>query len=76
ITAASEAEPASYAQDTEVRYHDALDNSQISDTFKVPINVTTRSGSDGLLYLSTAFSLIVLILIGAGYYVLVMRKKR
>ncbi|MFA7695643.1 MAG: S-layer protein, partial [Methanoregula sp.] len=34
ITAASGAEPASYALDTEVRYRDALDNSQISDTFK------------------------------------------
>jgi hypothetical protein len=76
ITAASGATPATYALDTEVRYHDALDNSQISDTFKAQVNIVMRPAAEGLLNLSAALTLIVLILIGAGYYVFVMRKKQ
>ena len=34
-----------YALDTEVRYRDALDNSQISDTFKVPVKVVDKPAS-------------------------------
>jgi hypothetical protein len=76
ITAASGAAPGTYALDTEVRYRDALDNSQISDTFKAPVTVVTQPTTEGRLQLPAALTIIVLILIGAGYYVLVMRKKR
>jgi hypothetical protein len=76
ITAASGAAPGTYALDTEVRYRDALDNSQISDTFKAPVTVVAQPASEGPLQLPAALTLIVLVLIGAGYYVLVMRKKR
>ena len=76
ITAATGADPATYALDTEVRYRDALDNSQISDTFKAPVNIVPQPASVGLLQIPAALSLIVIILIGAGYYVLVMRKKQ
>jgi len=76
IAAAGGAAPATYALDTEVRYRDALDNSQISDTFKAQVNIVTRPAAEGLLNLPAALTLIVLILIGTGYYVLVMRKKR
>ncbi|MGB8220816.1 MAG: NEW3 domain-containing protein [Methanoregula sp.] len=76
ITAASGAAPGTYALDTEIRYRDALDNSQISDTFKAPVTVVAQPASEGPLQLPAALTLIVLVLIGAGYYVLVMRKKR
>jgi len=75
ITAASGAAPTTYALDTEVRYRDALDNSQISDTFKAPV-VVKQPSSKGLQQYPAALTLIVLMLIGTGYYVLVMRKKR
>ena len=76
ISAASGAAPGTYALDTEVRYRDALDNSQISDTFKAPVIVVEHPASMGLLQIPAALTLIVLILISAGYYMFVMRKKR
>jgi hypothetical protein len=64
-----------YALDTEVRYRDALDNSQVSDPFNVQINVQPRPVSGGLIPLVAIIGTITLIGIGAGYYLLVMRKK-
>jgi hypothetical protein len=64
-----------HALDTEVRFRDALDNSQVSDTFKVDIRVAPSSQ----LTLTSALVPILLlgvIAIGAGYYLLVMRKKK
>jgi len=65
-----------YTLDTEVRYRDALDNSQVSDTFNVPVQVQAKPASGGLMQVLAAMGFIVLIGIGAGYYVLVMRKKK
>ncbi len=65
-----------YALDSEVRYRDALGNSQISDTVKVNVQVGARSGSDNPLTNPLVVFLIVAVIIGAGYYVLVMRKKK
>jgi len=65
-----------YTLDTEVRYRDALDNSQVSDTFNVPVQVQAKPASGGLVQVLAAIGLTVLIGIGAGYYLLVMRKKK
>jgi hypothetical protein len=60
--------------DTDVRYRDALDNSQVSDTFNVPVQAKPVPGR--LMQVLAALGLIALIGIGAGYYLLVMRKKK
>jgi len=65
-----------YSLDTEVRYRDALDNSQVSDTFNVPVTVQPKPASNGFLQVLPALGIITLICIGAGYYVIVMRKKK
>ena len=65
-----------YTLDTEVRYRDALDNSQVSDTFNVPVQVQAKPASGGLIQVLAAIGFIALIGIGAGYYLLVMRKKK
>ena len=65
-----------YTLDTQIRYRDALDNSQVSDTFKVPVTVIPPPASSGLVRLLLAVGIIILIVIGAGYYLLVMRKKK
>ena len=65
-----------YTLDTEVRYRDALDNSQVSGTFNVPVQVQAKPVSGGLMQVLAALGVIVLIGIGAGYYLLVMRKKK
>jgi uncharacterized membrane protein len=75
ISAAGDAGVREYALDTEVRYRDALDNSQISDTFKVPVTVIGKSAPAGILSLLPLI-VIVLLVAGAGYYLLVMRKKK
>jgi hypothetical protein len=66
--------PGEYALDSEVRYRDALDNSQISDTIRVPVQVGESSGNPYALPL--AILLIIIGITGAGYYVLGMRKKK
>jgi len=65
-----------YTLDTEVRYRDALDNSQVSDTFNITFQVQAKPSSVGLMQALTAMVFIALIGIGAGYYLLVMRKKK
>jgi hypothetical protein len=76
ITANSGATFGNYSLDTEVRYRDAQDNSQISDTFKVPVLVVAPPPASGIVSMLPAIIVIVLIVAGAGYYLLVMRKKK
>ena len=64
-----------YNLDTEIRYRDALDNSQVSDSFSVPVEVMQKPASAGLTKVVAAVGLIALI--GAGaYYLQVVRKKK
>jgi hypothetical protein len=64
-----------YALDTEVRYRDALDNSQVSDTFKVNFRVIFVPESNGPAPALPVILVAAVIVIAAGYYLLVMRKK-
>jgi hypothetical protein len=76
IQAGDEADIKTYLLDAEIRYRDALDSSQVSDTFKVPVIVEPKPASSGLVSMLPTLALIALIAIGAGYYLLVMRKKK
>jgi hypothetical protein len=75
ISTDSGARAQDYALDTEVRFRDALDNSQISDTFKVNLHVAPSSQLGGIPAFLPVIILAALV-IGAGYYLLVMRKKK
>jgi hypothetical protein len=76
VTVASGATPKIYGLDSEIRYRDALDNSQISDTIKVQVGVVEKEGLLGLL-MNPIVIIIILALLGAGlYYILVKRKKK
>ena len=68
--------PKEYLLDSEVRYRDALSNSQISDTLKARVLVTPGPGTANPLSSPLMLLLIVAGVIGAGYYVLVMRTKK
>ncbi|MEN6395488.1 MAG: S-layer protein, partial [Methanoregula sp.] len=76
MCAASGAHPATYALDTEVRYRNTLDNSQISDTFKADVQVVPRPATNALVQQIAVVAVVVAILGAIGYYVLVVRKKR
>jgi hypothetical protein len=75
ISTGSMAKAQDYTLDTVVRYRDALDNSQISDTIGVTVRVVPSSQPGGVaVFLSIL--LLAVVGIGAGYYLLVMRKKK
>ncbi|MDD1706417.1 MAG: S-layer protein, partial [Methanoregulaceae archaeon] len=66
------ATPKEYGLDSEIRYRDALGNSQISDTMKVKVTVDESSP------VLTILAAVVLIggVAAAGYYFMVMKKKK
>lgn len=65
-----------YALDSEVRYRDSLENSQISDTVKVPVTVVEPSVTDAIMSSLVFIVAGTVIVVAAGYYLLVMRKKK
>jgi hypothetical protein len=76
LSVASGAVTKDYALDSEVRYRDSLDNSQISDTVKVPVKISAPTAAETIISLVPVI-IAVLIAIGiAGYYVVVLRKKK
>jgi hypothetical protein len=76
IGVSSDAVAKEYALDSEVRYRDSLDNSQISDTVKVPVTVVQPTTMDAIMG-SLVFIIVgIIVVIAAGYYLVVMRKKK
>jgi len=65
-----------YGLDSEIRYRDELDNTYISDTMKVKVNVTTPAGMTAVLSNPIYLSIIVAVIIGAVYLVYHFRKKK
>lgn len=65
-----------YGLDSEIRYRDALDNTYISDTMKVKVNVTSPAGIATVLSNPVYLSIIVAAFIGIIYLVYYYRKKR
>lgn len=64
-----------YGLDSEIRYRDALDNSYISDTMKVRVNVMAQTGISVILSNPIIMSLIIAMIIGIGYAVYKFSKK-
>jgi hypothetical protein len=64
-----------YGLDSEIRYRDALDNSYISDTMKVRVNVTAQTGIPAILSNPILMSVIIAVIVGIGYAVYKFRKK-
>ena len=75
ISVASDAAPGTYPLNTEVRYRDALDNSQVSDTFTANVQVNARPPASPLILIVEIF-IVAMVIVAAGYYVVVVRKKR
>jgi len=65
-----------YGLDSEIRYRDALDNTYISDTMKVKVDVKPPSGLASVLSNPIYLSIIVAGIIGLAYLVWRYRKKR
>jgi hypothetical protein len=76
VAVASGATPKSYGLDSQIRYRDALDNSQISDTVKVQVDVVRPAGILGALVNPVVLIAIIAIAAGALAYILVRRRKK
>ncbi|MGA9028904.1 MAG: S-layer protein, partial [Methanoregula sp.] len=75
ISVASDAAPGTYPLNTEVRYRDALDNSQVSDTFTANVQVNALPPASPPVLIVEIF-IVAMVIVAAGYYVVVVRKKR
>jgi hypothetical protein len=64
-----------YGLDSEIRYRDALDNTYISDTMKVKINVVQTTGLAAILSNPVYIAIIIAGIIGVVYLVIHFRKK-
>jgi hypothetical protein len=64
-----------YGLDSEIRYRDALDNTYISDTMKVKINVVQTTGLAAILSNPVYIAVIIAAIIGIVYLILHFRKK-
>lgn len=65
-----------YGLDSEIRYRDQLDNTYISDTMKVKVDVTSPAGATAILSNPIYLSIIVAVIIGAVYLLYHFRKKK
>jgi hypothetical protein len=64
-----------YGLDSEIRYKDALDNTYISDTMKVPIRVSLPSGITAVISNPVYLVIILAAVIGAAYLAFTWRRK-
>jgi len=76
ISVAGGATPGNYPLDTEVRYSDELDNSQVSDTFTADVQVNSPPAASPLIQILEDIAVIAVILGAIGYYVFIVRKKK
>jgi hypothetical protein len=76
MSADDTAEVKDYTLDTEVRYRDAIDISHGSDIIDVTVQVQPKPASAGIMQALPIIVVVALICIGAGYYFLVMKKKK
>lgn len=75
LTTTSDAVEKVYGLDSEIRYRDALDNSQISDTIKVEVQVVKPDGISAIFSNPIVIAVILMIIIGAAYRYHTTRRK-
>jgi len=76
ITVAETADTKIYGLDSEVKYRDALDDSHVSDTVKVPVNVIPKEGLAAILSNPFVTGVIIVLILGGGYYLYEHRRKK
>ncbi|MDD1729703.1 MAG: S-layer protein [Methanospirillum sp.] len=76
LTVDATADTKIYGLDSEVKYRDALDDSHVSDTVKVPIDVVSKEGFAALLFNPVVIGLILVIILGGAYFIYEYRRKQ
>jgi len=65
-----------YGLDSEIRYRDALDNTYISDTMKVKVNVATTAGLTTIFSNPVYLAILVAAILGIAYGIIHYRRKK
>ncbi|WP_319579173.1 S-layer protein [uncultured Methanospirillum sp.] len=76
LTLSATADTKMYGLDSEIKYRDALDDSHVSDTIKVPIQVVPNAGLSALMSNPVVIGLIMIIILGGAYYLYEYRRKQ
>ena len=76
LTVNSAADTKIYGLDSEVKYRDALDDSHVSDTIKVPVTVVSNQGIGAFTSNPVVIGIILVIILGGGYYLFEARRKQ
>lgn len=64
-----------YGLDSEIKYRDTLDDSHVSDTIKVPVEVAPKEGLDAVLSNPVIMGVLIVLILGGGYYLYEHRRK-
>ncbi|MDD1728284.1 MAG: S-layer protein, partial [Methanospirillum sp.] len=67
LTLSSNADTKVYGLDSEVKYRDSLDDSHVSDTVKVPIDVVKLEGPLALLSNPVVIGVLLILILGGAY---------
>lgn len=76
LTVNSAADTKIYGLDSEVKYRDALDESHVSDTIKVPVTIVSNSGIGAFTSNPVVIGFLLVIILGGGYYLFEARRKQ
>lgn len=76
LTVDATADTKIYGLDSEVKFRDALDDSHVSDTIKVPIDVVSTQGIGAFASNPIVIAVILVIILGGAYYFYEYRRKQ
>jgi len=67
LTLSGDSDTKTYGLDSEVKYRDSLDDSHVSDTIKIPINVVKPEGIAALVSNPVVIAVLLILILGGGY---------
>lgn len=76
VSVSDDATIKTYGLDTEIRYKDSLKNSVISDPMKAEVTIQSRSGLGTMLTNPIVLTVLLFVILGAGYYLYQQRKQK
>ncbi|MDE4908108.1 S-layer protein [Methanogenium marinum] len=76
VSVSDDATIKAYGLDTEIRYKDSLKNSVISEPMKAKVTIQSRSGIGTMLTDPIVLTVLLFVILGAGYYLYQQRKQK
>jgi len=76
VSVSDDATIKAYGLDTEIRYKDSLKNSIISEPMKAKVTIESRSGLGTMLTNPIVLTVLLFVILGAGYYLYQQRKQK